>query len=447
MPILGLLTVLAAAMATFGCFVYALKRLPALGVIASCVVVLIAWEYPQLPPLFSLQGSNFYATDLIAASCLIVAVLNFKQTLLNLGASAWLLIGLLSMLTLSFTLGIGLAGVGSSTNEFRLFLYPLGYLLWSVSLRWSDVKCKELLRHTATWLGWALVMVALVHISRHGLGGTAEFTESISGVEQTTRPLVSGQALVLLMCSAISFWSWAAKSRSFYFYQAVMFIVIVVTSQQRTVWFVAVAALAGVLIVGSLIVKIRILFASIVLASALVVVLVVTPLGPVVDQLQQAAQSSGTYDARVVSWNNLIAESIERGLGTVLFGSPMGIGFGRLEGFDRWVTFAPHNWYLTLYLRAGLAGLTLFVAFVVAVFFRALRLHANMASIAIAIMMAVYAWSYSWQWYTCFFAGWAYAITSHGVERMDNNDLPVSRIELGVTSESPPRLRATRMLG
>jgi hypothetical protein len=136
----------------------------------------------------------------------------------------------------------------------------------------------------------------------------------------------------------------------------------------------------------------------------------------ILSQLASAATDSGTYDARVRSWTNLIAQSELNGPLDVIFGQPMGIGYGRFEGAGRWVVFAPHNWYVTTYLRTGVAGLSLLLLFVAIVLVKLLRSRTNMAAIAIVIAVTVYGWSYSWPWYLGLFYGWAVVQTTSRID-------------------------------
>lgn len=398
-----------AALSVFIGYVCVLNRWPAIGIISAASVVLLSWEMPQIPPLMNAGGSSIYLVDGIAVACLIVAVKNVRQLIVNLGAGAGFMLALMSLIVISLVRGIFEFGIGPATNEFRLFLYPFGCLLWAMSLEWGTESRFRLLRVTAVWLGWLLVLVAGIHMLRFGLGGASEFTEDANGLEQTTRPLVSGQALVLLMCAAVSLWLWKAKTSKVYLFHGVVFGMVVLLVQQRTVWSVAIAAVAAIFLFSSGRTKGTVLASCLAAGLALLLCVYSGVAAEIFDQLQAAAENSGTYDARVVSWTNLLDESIRRGMETVVFGSPMGSGFGRLEGFDRWVTFAPHNWYLTVYLRAGLIGLLLFVGFLVSTFWRAVRYRVNMAALAILTIMAVYGWSYSWLWYTSIFAGWAYS--------------------------------------
>lgn len=393
----------------FGFLIYGLRRWPVVGSGFAAIAVLIAWELPQMPAMFSVGGNNVYLLDVMAAAFLTVGMSRTELLRRNLGAASWFWWALGALILISLLRGLPEFGLGSATNEFRQFLYPFAALTWTMSLPRSENHPAALVGRYSVWLGWGLVAVSAFHIAKYGLGSAAELIDSGSGIVQTTRPLVSGQALMLLMCAAVCLWLWRSERRRSYMFHAAIFGVVVLVVQQRTVWSVATMAIIAVLAISRVRTKATVLAWLAAAGILLPFLFMSSTVQDFASQLQSAAENSSTYDARSVSWQNLISQSVDGGEERVIFGAPMGTGFGRLEGIDRWVTFAPHNWYLTLYLRVGVVGLLLFAAFIVTTFVTAVRRRADMASIAIIVVMAGYGWSYSWLWYSAVFAGWAYS--------------------------------------
>ncbi len=115
-----------------------------------------------------------------------------------------------------------------------------------------------------------------------------------------------------------------------------------------------------------------------------------------------------TYDARTEGWINLIKGSVDQGIASVLFGEPFGGGFGRRQS-GTWVTFAPHNWYVSLYLRVGIVGISLFAACILVSAARQLRRRPPAAALALVTTVLVFGWTYSWPWYICILLAWAAA--------------------------------------
>lgn len=401
--------------------IYVLKRWPSIGIVCAAITVLISWEIPQLPVIFSVGGNSIYALDALTACFLVIGLTSIRSLFENIGAAAflWLLLG--ALLVISWLRGIPEFGLGAATNEFRLFLGPFAVLTWTMSRRSAREHQDAVIARFAVLLGWGLVAIAVIHIAHNGLGDAAELIDSGSGLIQTTRPLVSGQALMLLICAAICLWIWRRDSRGFFLVSAIIFGVVVMLVQQRTVWGVGIAAIVAILVLGKLRTKAIVIGAGIVLAAVVPFLLVSADIRDMWVQLQASAENSATYDARVVSWLNLVSQSYEAGSEVVTFGAPMGSGYGRLEGVDRWVTFTPHNWYLTLYLRVGAVGLFFFLSFIAITLIQAVRNKSNMAVVAVLVMLAVYGWSYSWLWYSCIFAGWAYSYRS--LESNDDRDV------------------------
>lgn len=396
------------ALTAFGFFVYALNRLPLIGFMCAAVTVLIAWEVPQLPQLFNVGGSSIQIVDIFALAFLAVGVARIGQLVANLGIAGWAWLALGTLLGISLIRGIPEFGIGGAVNEFRLFFHTWAALTWMMSLRRGEEVTASQMGRFALLLGWGLVLVASIHTAQHGLGSASELIDSGSGFIQTTRPLVSGQALMLLMCAAVCLWLWRSSNRRSYAIHAGLFALVVLVVQQRTVWSVGLMAILVVFLFSRARTKLTIVGALSIAAGIAPFLLALSEVQSLLVLLESSAENSSTYDARTVSWLNLIAQSTEQGQDTVLFGAPMGSGFGRFEGLDRWVTFAPHNWYLTIYLRAGVLGLVLFMLFVLLILSRALKRRADMASIAVIVMMLGYAWSYSWLWYSAIFAGWSY---------------------------------------
>jgi hypothetical protein len=115
--------------------------------------------------------------------------------------------------------------------------------------------------------------------------------------------------------------------------------------------------------------------------------------------LGESASSTGTYEGRLESWRALVSGSFAKGAEVVLFGEPFGAGFGRYEASGVWVEYAPHNWYVSIYLRAGLVGLGLLAWFVMAALRRAWSLKHEPWVLGGWVALLVFGWGYSWPWY------------------------------------------------
>jgi hypothetical protein len=396
-----------AGMAAVALFVSAVRRWPVIAAISIVVNVAIAWEMPYPPALVNVGGASVYFLDILAVATLLIALSRLPSLVRNLGAAFWPWIGLGVLLLVSLGVGLFQNPFGTTVNEFRSFFHPYAAMTWAMSCVWNRELTKSLIHRFSLVLGWSLTVVAGYHFALHGLGSTSAVVDAGTGLEQTTRPLVSGQALMILLCGMVCIWSWRRLRHNSLLISAVTFFAVVTISQQRSVWAVGMVSLVVVFVAARSGTKTLVALFGAVTVWVVAVMVATQSMPQVLTQLTAAAEDSGTYDARLRSWTNLIGSSVLKGPLSIIFGQPMGGGFGRFEGVGRWVEFAPHNWYVTIYLRTGVVGLLLLVAFLVLVFVRILSHRSNMAGIAMVIAITVYGWSYSWPWYVGLFFGWA----------------------------------------
>jgi hypothetical protein len=406
------IVLLPVGVALFALALAALRRWPASGVVVVILMTLSEWEFPAQAPLFSIAGSNVFPLDVLCMLMAIAAAMSAPALLRNLGVARFAWYGFCALLIIGLIRGVVSFGLSTAVNEFRGFLYPVTVMTWAASLDWNPTMVRRAMGTLSMVQGWALVLLALAHIAVYGLGSADDEIDLATGLSQTLRPLVSGQALALLFC-AVAVFALARGARRAWVYRAsgVVFVVIVAIVQQRSVWAAGVAVIATVAIVGTGRARRGIAVAA---AALLVIAAFTLPsflASAGFSELSTSAESSGTYEGRVTSWNALIAQSLTKGTADVLFGIPSGFGWGRYEGPGRWVIWPPHNWYVTVYLRAGFVGLVLTVGFLLVVVLRLLR-RGGVAAPALSIIVAtaVYGWSYSWLVETAVFVGWAVAV-------------------------------------
>lgn len=388
-------------------FILTLNRWPVVAAVSIAINVAVAWEIPYPPPLLNVGGNSVYFLDVLSVALLVTALLRFSSLAHNLRTALWPWIGLGFLLAISLVTGLIENPFGTTMNEFRSFLQPYAAITWAMSLSWNQKAANALVRRFAVILGCCLTAVAGYHFAIYGLGSTSDFVDAGTGLEQTTRPLVSGQALVILLCGILCLWNWRRLGHKPLLVVAVIFFVVVIVTQQRTVWAVGLAALIVVFLAARAGSKALIAVFSLTAVWLVALLLSAQFMPQVISQLGAAAEDSGTYDARVRSWTDLIDQTVAKGPSSVIFGQPMGGGFGRFEGVGRWVEFAPHNWYVTIYLRVGIIGLGMLLLFLLIVLIALLKRRHNMGALAVFVIIIVYGWSYSWPWYVCIFLGWA----------------------------------------
>lgn len=397
------------ALALIVIFILAMRRWPTVGVSLLSVTVLVAWELPHPPALLGVAGVSVYLIDVVCVGMIAIALKEWRAIHLGLGpiALAWSGLGLLLLASLAS--GLMQNGVGTAFNEFRSFLYPYAATSWVFCQSRRSFLSDDSLARFSLLIGWSLVIVACYHVSIYGLGDTSEFVETMTGLEQTTRPLVSGQAFMLLAAAIVVVRAPATSSRLLHGLSSVTFLLVTLLTQQRTVWVVGIVCLLYVFIIARSALRLSIIVSSIITVWIGSIALAAAISLGSFSGIRGSSTNTGTYDARVRSWAALIEGSVESGPVTVLFGAPMGSGFGRFEGAGRWVEFSPHNWYLTIYLRSGVIGLICVLLVFLFLLAKLSRLRNTPAPAAIIVAIIVYGWSYSWLWYFCVFIGWAAA--------------------------------------
>lgn len=376
---------------------------PRIVYLIASVYALTAWEFPNFGTIGTFGGTTITLGDGLTVALLFAGLFDLHVALRRFGAQALVAAGLLlALLAISLLQGIAQHGLGLAVNESRGFLYVLGILFWGVTRPWPEAEVRYAEKYFVLVQGLGLCVVTVYHVARFGLGGTADFILVNGELSQTGRPLVSGQAFLLVLCAILALRIWKRDGNAKYLTLFVCFMAVAAISQQRTVWLAMGAVVLLLIFRGPK--ELRNVFLAI--STTLVLVFAVVSLSRssldgLIAEFTGSASNSGTYSARLTSWSGLIASSLTEGPVTVLFGAPFGHGYGRFEGVGRWVVFAPHNWYVTVYLRTGLLGLFSLIMIFIPRVVVSLRSGRDVYLASILLCFLVYGWTYSWQWWTC----------------------------------------------
>lgn len=367
------------------------------------IYALTAWEFPEFGTIGTFGGTTITVGDILAVALFIAAVLDSRRATLRLSPVVWFAsILLVVLLAVSLIRGISQYGLGLAVNEARGFLYVAGVVFWAVTREWSSEQVIWAEKYFVIVQGVGLCLVAAYHAARYGLGGTDDFVIVSGELSQTGRPLVSSQAFLLVLCAVLALRLWNRTNQQRYVVLSAVFLLVVAVSQQRTVWLTMVALALVLLWRAPRALRRKIIpFAGTVLVVGVAIAVTRAASSNLVAEFVGSASNTGTYDARLTSWTGLVVQSMSGGPLGVLFGMPFGHGYGRFEGVGRWVVFAPHNWYLTVYLREGLIGLLALLAVVVPRVLEGLRPGRDVFVACILVCFLVYGWTYSWQWWTC----------------------------------------------
>lgn len=386
-----------------------IRRSTLVGLLLIGAVTLTQWEFTQPSPLATVAGAAIYPNDVLALS--LVAV-SFRRSN-DIGRRLRVVILFVTVVAL-FSLARGLLSypLGTAVNESRNVAWVLAALAWTFSIDWSAARHRQALDRSALLIGWGLTAVAGYHVAAYGFGSADTFVVSSTGVEQSSRPLVSGQAIILVLCLLVCIARQRRSDAVSSFAKAAppAFLVALAASQQRTTWAACAAALLVLFLVGNTRVRVRLTLLALAGGLGALLFLAYGAGSGIAQDLAQSLSNRGTLTGRQNSWTALLDQFWRFGTFEHMFGLPFGFGFGRYEGVGRYVVFAPHNWYVYVVLRTGLIGLTMFGLLLIVPVIRAFVAR-RAFELSILVAVGVFGYGYSWPWYGMPFFGAAIALS------------------------------------
>ncbi len=411
-----------AALAGFALAVAWVRRSPPVGIALIGLILIPIWDRPEFKsPIATLSGASLYFSDVVTLVLFVAGLLQVKQLRVNLRGwfFPWVLFG--ALLAIALFRAVLIDGPASAVNTARWPLYFFWAMTWSLGLRPDRLRL-----HTASLVfGWALVLVAVYHGVRYGIGGATSWTITGDGFRQTGRVLVAEQALALLFCAVTLLLEPSGSAKSpprFNAFSSLVFAGVVIMAQHRSVWAAGALGMVAVLIWSARKRARNQLFAQLALGAG--VVLVVGSSGMLGgSQTFQSVSDTQTYDWRASGWSILISQAIARGPVSFLFGEPSATAFFRRLAQGRDTAVSSHNWYVDTYLYVGLIGLILLMAVLVAAFVKSRGTSAAWTFVLAAV--ATFGWGYSIGWYAAPWLGVA-IIASLGAGRIAEDPVPKS---------------------
>ncbi|WP_285245872.1 O-antigen ligase family protein [Pseudarthrobacter sp. fls2-241-R2A-127] len=351
-------------------------------------------------PVVSIGNIHVFQEDAISALLLAVTILSVRTVWQNLGQRA--LIPLLMLAVLVVNLAIGFKSFGMpAIVEFRPFFYFFACLAWGLSLDWAGESAKKHARYFLYICGWGLVAIAALNIAKHGIASSSDMYIDPEGTYHTLRPVVASQAAVLTVAGLYALYEWGRVRGAKLFLSGIAFSGVVIVAQHRSVW---IAFAAGILVLGlraASAIRWRIALLAIFSSFGILILALSGALTTVMDSfaasIDAVTATNSTLTDRTSGWDSLVSDSLSRGPAAVLFGQPFGTGYLRIGPNGLPQTYAPHNWYVSIYLRTGIVGALSFSSILLGALVRLAKQRSIWAGVMACI--AVFALAYTVQWF------------------------------------------------
>lgn len=351
-------------------------------------------------PVVNIGSIHVFQEDAIAALLLAVALFSGRTMWQNLGQRALIPILILSVLVANLLLGFKSFGMPAIV-EFRPFLYFFACLAWGLSLDWAGARTRKHARYFLYICGWGLVAIAALNITKHGIASSSDMYVDPEGTYHTLRPVVASQAAVLTVAGLYALHEWGRVRGGRLLLSGIAFSGVVIIAQHRSVW---IAFGAGVLIFGwraANTIRWRIALLAIISSFGILILALAGALNTVLDSfaasIDAVTATNSTLTDRTSGWDSLVSDSFRQGPAAVLFGQPFGTGYLRIGPNGLPQTYAPHNWYVSIYLRTGIVGALAFSGMLLGALVRLGKQRSVWASIMSCI--AVFALAYTVQWF------------------------------------------------
>jgi O-antigen ligase len=353
------------------------------------VVIAALLEVSQSTPHIVVGGVTVGSTDVMTATLLVALAIRAARGY----RPDSLVMTLLALLTLNVVRGSAAYGLQASFNQGRGYLYFFGAAGFFSTFRDPAERSFHLVRTWWVRAEWVLAFVALAFLARHG------FSSYASGNDSATRPLVSGQALMVLEAGLLAM-PYGKRRGARQHIPSVLALAVVLLSAQRTVWVATGLSLAVLAVMSTLGEasklqrRARVVVGTSIVGLSAVLLIGLGPVSSSVDRAYSSAtEKDSTFSWRVQGWVDLIDQQ-RAGSGTnLVLGDPLGAGYTHRAG-GQTTKAPPHSVYVSTLVDLGLVGLGLLVALFVRVarrLRRRMRRGEPLALVAGTLAMAVVA--------------------------------------------------------
>jgi hypothetical protein len=309
-------------------------------------------------------GVQLYPHDGIAGVLLIGALARIARN--RPTAVQFLILGALGCFVLSLVTGATRFGLDKAGNEARPFAYFLFAALFFSTVEFSD-RFAAFTQRILFGIASLLVLLTCFRwaATLAGLGIAEQWSEFL--IDNPIRVINAAQTLLLAEVAILGA-GLELTGRATPLVRRLTWVMLafVLVLQHRSVWM---ATFAGLAWLGLHIRQTRSRFWASLAGGALVAVVLAFLLFPsqaeklgelLTESVTKTTEQRSTWAWRVEGWNDLLFD--RPGVGAVewLVGEPFGTGYQRKIGREL-VEASPHNFYLQIVLRLGLAGLACIV--------------------------------------------------------------------------------------
>jgi O-Antigen ligase len=320
-------------------------------------VVVQAFFVDKVPALVLQGGVQVYVTDVVASLVAGAAVLRLLRQRRFGRYQRWLL--LLSVLLLvSLVRGVPAFGMQQSVNEVRHYLLFAGVAIYFATFPPSAWLYDRIGR---IWLAVSIPMMVLV-----GLRWLAVFAGIDLGVpaekygaDAAIRVIDGPFTFFLAHAFVLTIPAWLRGEQGGWIRRiSVPLLLFVLLLNRRTVWLALVIGVAVLVLRDRRLGRRALLLVTL---GALMTAVAFVWLGGLQEGSDPAVRSgSGNLTWRIEGWSELV-DAWSRNSTDWAVGQPVGSGFAReIEGSE--TTSHPHNFYIEMMLRTGLAGLLALIA-------------------------------------------------------------------------------------
>jgi hypothetical protein len=318
------------------------------------------------PPSINV-GLQIYSNDVIALltmGTLLSAFLFKRLALRGLPTVLWLAFGL--VMVISFVEGSQLYGKTAGV-DVRQNIYFWVAAFYCCLIQFDEQDIRQMGRW-CLWAAYGLIGIAAFRWAGYLVGFVPLGTIVEVGARNEFRALPSSAAFCVAAVGLLQFMAWMRGSGSrFSGTHALVFAIVVLVLQHRSVWAAAAVGYAAILLQERDHMARRLPWLIGLCLAAGVSITAALEMG-VLDRLAatlwestiSVGDSRSTATDRVFGWEALIDDWIASSPSTVLFGYPYGTSYRRVV--DRVVVeYSPHNFYVQLLLRTGVVGTVLFL--------------------------------------------------------------------------------------